>query len=64
MFNIDINFQISFCATSFFLEYTRMSEPVLLRVLASSVKIADRAGQIVRDIMAGGQLGKSFSIQI
>ena len=35
-----------------------MSEPVILRVLASSVKIADRAGQIVRDIMAGGQLGK------
>ncbi|XP_023335850.1 3'(2'),5'-bisphosphate nucleotidase 1 [Eurytemora carolleeae] len=34
-----------------------MSEPVILRVLASSVKIADRAGQIVRDIMAGGQLG-------
>merc|ERR1719383_646624 len=29
----------------------------LLRVLSSSVRIADRAGQIVRDIMSGGQLG-------
>ena len=36
-----------------------MCEPVLLRVLASSVRIADRAGQIVRDVMAGGQLGQS-----
>jgi len=34
-----------------------MVEPVLLRVLASSIRIADKAGQIVRDIMAGGQLG-------
>ena len=40
-----------------------MSEPVILRVLASSVKIADRAGQIVRDIMAGGQLGKRYYFQ-
>jgi len=33
----------------------RMSD--LLRVLSSSVRIADRAGQIVRDIMSAGQLG-------
>jgi len=33
------------------------STPVVLRVLASSVKIADRAGQIIRDIMSKGQLG-------
>ena len=32
----------------------------LLRVLASSVRIADRAGQIVRDIMAKGQLGRLY----
>lgn len=31
--------------------------PHVLQVLASSVAIANRAGQIVRDIMAGGQLG-------
>lgn len=32
-------------------------QPPLLQVLASSVAIADRAGQIVRDVMAGGKLG-------
>jgi len=37
--------------------YSRMSDPAVLRVLASSVKIAERAGQIVRDIMAKGELG-------
>ena len=34
-----------------------MSDPVVMQVMASSVKIADRAGQIVRDIMAKGELG-------
>ena len=38
--------------------YPRMAAPIALRVLASSVKIADRAGQIVRDIMSAGELGQ------
>jgi len=33
------------------------SSPLLMRVLASSVAIADRAGEIVRDIWSGGDLG-------
>lgn len=32
-------------------------QPHVLQVLASGVAIANRAGQIVRDIMAGGELG-------
>jgi hypothetical protein len=31
--------------------------PLLLRLIASSVRIADRAGSIVRNIMSGGNLG-------
>ena len=56
-------YYINFCASFIMLRSSSslsMSEPVILRVLASSVKIADRAGQIVRDIMAGGQLGKRY----
>merc|ERR1719500_2031003 len=34
-----------------------MSSTILTQVLASSVAIADRAGEIVRDIMTKGDLG-------
>lgn len=36
-----------------------MSQPLLARLLASSVSIANRAGEIVRDVMASGNLGIS-----
>jgi len=34
-----------------------MSSSVLMRLMASSIKIAPAAGKIIRDVMAGGQLG-------
>ena len=33
------------------------SAPVLLRLVSSSVAIANRAGRIIRDIMSKGELG-------
>lgn len=36
--------------------YSKMSTSLVLRLLASSVRIADRAGNIVRDIMSKGDL--------
>lgn len=33
------------------------SSPFILRLLASSVSAATRAGKIIRDIMASGELG-------
>ena len=33
------------------------STPVLLRLVSSSVSIAQRAGRIIRDIMSKGELG-------
>ena len=34
-----------------------MSQPLLLRVVASSVAVANKAGQIIRDILKSGDLG-------
>lgn len=31
--------------------------PLIVRVLASSVSVANRAGKIVRDVMSKGELG-------
>lgn len=33
------------------------SAPLVMRIMASSIVIANRAGRIIRDVMANGELG-------
>lgn len=39
------------------LYHSKMDQQLVLKLVASSVRIADRAGQIVRNIMSAGNLG-------
>lgn len=34
-----------------------MTAPLAMRIMASSIAIANRAGKIIRDIMSAGELG-------
>ena len=33
------------------------SQPVMIRLLSASVAVANRAGQIIRDVLSSGKLG-------
>ena len=34
-----------------------MSQPLMIRLLSASVAAANRAGEIIRDVMSSGKLG-------
>lgn len=63
---LSFQFEIDYLGLNFAVNFT-MAQPSVLRILASSVSLANHAGKIVRDVLSGGNLGiveKEVSIEI